>query len=75
LAPKEDAVLCEFCRRGKIQWRLEQIAFRQWSDKGYVHCQIELPMGICDKCGGRTLPPHAEKIFDGEFEGRYRKLL
>jgi hypothetical protein len=74
LTAQEEPARCEFCHRGQIEWRLGRISFRQWSDKGYVHCNVEIQMGICDRCGAQTLPPDADRILDEEFQREYTKL-
>ena len=38
----DDRLQCAFCRKGHIFTRNQQIAFRQWTDRGYVHCQSKL---------------------------------
>ena len=53
---------------------MEEIAFRQSSDKGYVHCRVTLEVAICDTCGTRSLDASAEKIFDEAFQREYDKL-
>jgi hypothetical protein len=53
---------------------LEEIAFRQSSDKGYVHCRVELSVGTCDNCGSKTLQPGSDQLFDAVFQREYDKL-
>lgn len=65
---------CDFCRRGHVIWRLEEMGFQQWSDKGYVHCRVELSVGTCDNCGSKTLEPESNQIFDAAFQREYDKL-
>ena len=68
-----EADACDFCA-GHITWRLEEMAFRQSSNKGYVHCRVALPVGTCDNCGSKTLGPDSDAIFDAEFQREYDKL-
>jgi hypothetical protein len=49
----DDAQHCDFCRNGKVARQQQQVAFRQWTDKGYVFCRAEIPIGIFDRCGSR----------------------
>jgi phage/plasmid-associated DNA primase len=37
---KEETTICEFCRKGHVIQRLEDIAFRQWSDIGWISCRV-----------------------------------
>ena len=68
------AVCCDFCKKGHLTWRLEEMAFRQSSDKGYVHCRVELSVGTCDNCGLKSLEPGSDRIFDAAFQREYGKL-
>jgi len=53
---------------------MEEIAFRQWSDKGYIHCRVTILMGTCDNCDVKSLGPGSEKILDEAFQREYDKL-
>jgi hypothetical protein len=53
---------------------MEEIAFRQSSDKGYIHCRVTIEVAICDKCGTRSLDANADGIFDEAFRREYDKL-
>ena len=64
---------CDFCS-GHVTWRLEEMAFRQSSSKGYVRCQVELSVGTCDRCGSKTLGPDSDAIFEAAFRREYDKL-
>jgi hypothetical protein len=66
--------MCEICKKGRVVKRAEELAFRQWSNKGYVHCQVRVFMGTCNKCGAKSLDPGSEKILDGAFQREYDKL-
>ena len=50
------------------------MAFRQWSDKGYVHGRAALSVGTCDTCGAKTLEPGSEQIFEAAFRHAYNEL-
>ena len=60
--------------KGRLIKHMEAMAFRQSSDKGYVHCRVTVEVTICDTCGARTLDPSADKIFDEAFQREYAKL-
>ena len=68
------AEACVFCKQGPVTWRLEEMSFWQASDKGYVHCRVELPVGTCDKCGSKSLNPDSDEVFDACFKREYDKL-
>ena len=74
MTPNVKEAPCAFCGKRPVRWGVETITFRQASDKGYVHCRVEIETGICDRCGARTLPTDADRIFDEEFERQYRRL-
>jgi hypothetical protein len=74
MAAEDEPVICEICKKGHVVKRAEQLAFRQWSDKGYVHCQVKVVMGTCNNCGARSLAPGSEKILDRAFQREYDKL-
>ena len=65
---------CDFCTKGHVNWRVEQLSFRQSSDKGYVYCRVELPVGTCDNCGSRILQPDSDALFNQAFQHEYDKL-
>jgi len=39
---------CDFCKRGHVTGCNERISFRQCTDKGYVSCRVEIPIGVCE---------------------------
>jgi hypothetical protein len=50
------------------------MAFRQWSDKGYIHCRVTIPIAICNHCDSRYCPdPEIDKILDDAFQREYEK--
>ncbi len=53
---------------------MEEMAFRQWSDKGYIHCRVTVVVGTCDKCRVKSLDPGSDKILDEAFQREYDKL-
>ena len=65
---------CDFCKKGRLIWRTEEMAFRQWSDKGYVRCHVTIGVGVCDHCGSKTLETDSDEIFDAAFRREYDKL-
>ena len=61
----------EICKRGRVTKRMEEMAFRQWSDKGYLHCQVTMMVGVCNNCNAVSLAPGADRIFDEAFQREY----
>ena len=74
MPPKDEFTDCDFCRKQQVTWRTEPIVFRQWSDKGYVHCRAEVAVGICQSCGSRSLQRGSDEVLDAAFRKEYRKL-
>jgi hypothetical protein len=70
----EDKPICEICQKGHVTKRVEEMAFRQWSEKGYIHCRVAILMGTCDHCRVKSLDPGADKILDEAFQREYGKL-
>jgi hypothetical protein len=74
MAAEDKPVICEFCKKGRVTRRMKVVAFRQWSDKGYVQCRVMILIGTCDSCNAKSLDPKAEGIFDEAFQQEYKKL-
>ena len=68
------ATLCDFCGRGPLAWQMEEIAFRQWSDKGYIRGRVTLPVGTCAHCQMKSLDNDSNLAFDAAFRREYDKL-
>jgi len=52
--------------------RMEQFAFHQMSDKGYVHCRVSILIGTCDSCHAKSIDD--ETALDEAFKREYDKL-
>src|SRR5262245_42860372 len=74
MAADDEPTICELCKQGRVTKRVEEMAFRQWSDKGYVHCRVTILVGSCDNCGFQSLDPGSEKIMDEVFQRENDKL-
>jgi hypothetical protein len=74
MAAKDELPICDFCRVGPVIKRTDEMAFRQWSDKGYVRCRVTLMIGVCSNCQARALDSGADKLFDDAFQREYEKL-
>ena len=69
----DDAPQCAFCIEGRVITRKQQLAFRQWTDRGHVHCRAEVPIGLCDHCGSKHWNQEAEAIVEEVRAVRIRK--
>jgi hypothetical protein len=74
MVAEEEPVTCEICRKGLVLKRMEAMAFRQSSDKGYVRCEVTVPIGTCEACGAKSLDPGSTKLLDEAFQREYAKL-
>lgn len=54
--------------------RTQQIAFHQWTDKGYVACKATIPMLVCDHCGTKMWDDDGEEIIEQAVKEAYDKL-
>ena len=71
---EDESTVCIVCKKGQVTKRMEGMTFRQWSDKGYIHCRVTLLIGTCDNCHTKSTDPDAGKIFDEAFQREYDKL-
>jgi len=53
---------------------MQEIAFRQWTDKGYVHCRVIIPVATCAGCGARNWDEAAEAIIEEAVNRETGKL-
>jgi ssDNA-binding Zn-finger/Zn-ribbon topoisomerase 1 len=74
LMAEDTMTVCDFCHQRGVIWQMEEMRFRQWSDKGYVQCRAELAVGTCENCGMKSLELDSEQILDAAFHKEYRKL-
>jgi hypothetical protein len=75
LRREEPTTICEFCRRGQLIKRIEEIAFRQPSDIGYIRCRVAVSIGFCDVCEAISVDSGVDKIFDEAFQHEYGRAL
>jgi hypothetical protein len=74
MSPPNDDERCVFCRVGSLIRSDREIAFKQWTDKGYLFCRVTIPMEICDHCGSKTWHDDAEAIIDETVREEYKKM-
>ena len=65
---------CHLCKKGRLRIATQDIAFRQWTDKGYVHCRVTAPVRICDQCGSRSWGEETEALIEEALRRDYEKL-
>lgn len=71
---KGRAGLCELCgRRGKTT-REEELAFNQWTDRGYVSCRVTIPVSTCGYCKTRSWDEAAEAVIEEAVRKAYDQL-
>jgi hypothetical protein len=68
------ATICDFCGQREISLRDEDLAFHQWTNRGYVFCNVRIPMRTCDGCGSRNWGEEAEAIIEEAVIKEYNKL-
>jgi hypothetical protein len=64
---------CDFCKVGRVTRNYQAVSFRQWSDKGYIFCRAEIPLGVCNRCGSQHWNQDAEAIVEDVFQQQYKK--
>jgi hypothetical protein len=74
MAAEDQPITCEFCKKGRITWRVEEMSFRQLSNKGYVNCRVMVLIGTCDNCHQKSIGPEGENILNEAFKREYDKL-
>jgi hypothetical protein len=65
---------CDFCGKGPLVWRTEEMKFRQWSDKGWVRCSVTLPVGTCAHCHAKSMAAGSDALFEAAFRREYYRL-
>jgi hypothetical protein len=74
MSNNENGEICYFCKKGHFLRRTEEIAFHQWTDKGYVFCRVSVQMGVCDHCGSRNWSEDAEAVLEEAVRRKYDEL-
>jgi YgiT-type zinc finger domain-containing protein len=64
MSQKDDADTCHWCKRGRLVRQRQDLAFYQWTDKGYIFCSAEIPRLICESCGSKAWDDVAESIIE-----------
>ena len=53
-----------FCKRGRVVTRNEELTFHQWTYRGYIRCQVTIPIGVCDQCEAKTWDEAVDAIIE-----------
>jgi hypothetical protein len=65
---------CELCGRGQKIKRDEELAFSQWTDRGYVACRVTIPVSTCDHCNAKSWDEAAEAAIEEAVRKAYDQL-
>jgi hypothetical protein len=74
MSNNQDGQTCYFCQRGHFRERTEEIAFYQWTNKGYVFCRVTVTVGVCNQCGSRDWNEDIEALIDEAVRREHDKL-
>jgi hypothetical protein len=74
MMPDLDTEQCDFCKQGRVTTHKQQIAFREWTDSGYIHCRAEVPIGVCSHCKSFHWNQEADAITEEVVRREYEKL-
>jgi C4-type Zn-finger protein len=74
MSKAQDEEQCPLCKKGRFIGRSQQLAFHQWTDKGYVFCRVAVTIGVCDNCGSRNWNKEIEALVDEAVQREYKKL-
>ena len=66
--------VCDICNRGIVTRTMQEIAFRQWTSKGYITCRVTIPVTQCPECGARNWDEAAEALIEEAVNREVDKL-
>jgi hypothetical protein len=70
-----DTELCIFCKTGRIINGDQNIAFKQRTERGYIFCDVNILVDVCDHCGATSWDQDAEAIIENAVRREYKRLL
>lgn len=73
MSADQRADICDFCGQETMIKRDEELAFYQWTDRGYVFCKVTIPMDVCPQCGARNWDEEAEAVIEQAVRTAYDK--
>jgi hypothetical protein len=53
---------------------MQEIAFRQWTSKGYITCRVTIPATVCPDCGAMNWDEAAEALIEEAVRQEVDKL-
>jgi hypothetical protein len=65
---------CYYCKRGHFAKQTREIAFHQWTDRGYVFCRVTTPVGVCSQCGALDWNEETEVAIEEAVRREYERL-
>ena len=65
---------CLFCKIGNVAKGDQNIVFKQSTDKGYIVCNVAIPVDTCDHCGMKTWDYNAEAVVAEAVRQNYENL-
>ena len=71
---KNEAGVCDICHRGILVKAKREIAFRQWTSKGYISCRVIIPVTSCPECGAWHWDEAAEALIEEAVNREVDKL-
>ena len=74
MASRDEGSTCDFCGQGTVERHEEEMAFHQWTDRGYAFCRVRIPMGVCTHCGAKSWSEDTEAIIEAAVQQAYKQL-
>jgi hypothetical protein len=74
MVSSHDERRCTFCKAGKTLRSDQTIAFRHFTDKGYIYCRATVPVDICNHCRSKSWDGVAEAIIADVVRREYEKI-
>jgi hypothetical protein len=71
---RDDGDGCGSCGHHTVVRREQEVAFHEWTDRGYVFCKVLVPAAVCERCGTRTWEKAAEAIIEDAMRRERDKL-
>ena len=71
---EQNRAVCNLCHKGRVSMKMEEIAFWQFSHKGYVPCRVTMMTGTCEACGTKSVLPGSDRIFEKAFRQGYAQF-
>ena len=66
---------CGSCGHPTVVKREQEVAFHEWTDRGYLFGKVVVPVAVCEQCGTRTWETAAEAIIEDAMRREREKLM